>query len=537
MELPFLGLGLSSNAQAGDVPHPYRLLEHQPNAFDYLEYSAPLNLEEAKAEATLLQVMLSRRQTTRLVYHPVHLNLWGPQLESAERLAHLASHVEAVASPWVSNDVGWWHVEGQPLPGYQYLSPPLTAESLAMAVAHAGHVAAAMPVPLLLENPVVMAAHGPLHVLDYMERLTTATGTGMVLDIGHLLSHQLTRQHGLTAGLDGFDFSRVVQLHVAGGAITTRAGRAVYVDDHVQPVRDEVWHLLQNVLPRCQGLKAVTFEGDGHSDASALSVLRRLREVWQPARLEPLFSSKSMPGQLDEALAWQHFEAVHQGRGDDRTGAQAELDYRLAVVAEVLDASVPLARLSVAPRRADLAAFLAAPEFRESLEAGRDVVDGFARYANRVGRGVPGVEPLVMLDVWARTFAPRRAATPPPPGHVALAAGVGVAQFPLDLREALHAATAVSSHLRRRAGWSDSGFELNGLDAVYQAAARASAGPWRVVLQRRGHGAAVRDDPEAVALASALSGGAVLFHTARAGPGGAVLSAAVRAGWVVVGEG
>ncbi|HET9451006.1 MAG TPA: hypothetical protein VFO83_09000, partial [Aggregicoccus sp.] len=116
--LPWRGLGLSSNLSESDQPHPYRLLASEPGLFDYVEYSAPLSLEEARADASLFAQMWERREQVPVLFHPVHLNLYGPELESAGALAALDAHARAVGSPWVGNDVGWWHAGGQPFPGY-----------------------------------------------------------------------------------------------------------------------------------------------------------------------------------------------------------------------------------------------------------------------------------------------------------------------------------------------------------------------------------------------------------------------------------
>src|SRR5262245_9995150 len=124
--LPYLGLGLSSNLDLTDRPRPYALWDASPGLFDYVEYSAPLSLEEARAEASLFPEMWGRREQIPVLFHPVHLNLYGPDLESTDALEALDRHVRAVGSAWVGNDVGWWHVSGRPFPGHQYIAPPLT---------------------------------------------------------------------------------------------------------------------------------------------------------------------------------------------------------------------------------------------------------------------------------------------------------------------------------------------------------------------------------------------------------------------------
>ncbi len=483
MRLPYLGLGLSSNAQTNDLPAPYRLLEEVPGAFDFLEYSAPLDVDAASREATLFATMLNRKATVPLLYHPVHMNLWGPKVESAERLALLARHLSEVESPWVSNDVGWWHCEGLALPGYLYLTPPLNAEGLQQVAVHARVVRDAMPVPLLLENPVVMTARGDWHVLDFMERLAKATACDLLLDVGHLFSHQLARGLELTAGLADFDFSRVAEVHIAGGVVTQRGGRGLYVDDHPQPIRDEVWSLLEYLLPKCTRLRALTYEGDGHPMAVAKLNLRRLRSllpggahVEQPVRPEGLEGPIS-PSPLS---TWSLFDDVHRGRcPEDPVGAEAELNYRLAVIAQTLDAVIPLTRLAVAPTRSALATFVGSAEFRAWFEQGTlELTDVFTAWAMRRLRDpeLVGAEALVSLEIWARQTGRR------------LAPGASMtATFAVCLSDALHAAKALPRHLSSRAWWSTVALESSGLSSgLLQAARRATPGPWPLTLRRIG---------------------------------------------------
>ena len=105
----------------------------------------------------------------------MHLNLYGPELEAAESLRALDAHARAVGSPWVGNDVAWWHSGGVPFPGYLYVPPPLTEEGLQDCALHARHVQGALSMPLLLENPAVIARRGTMHVLELMAQLHTGT--------------------------------------------------------------------------------------------------------------------------------------------------------------------------------------------------------------------------------------------------------------------------------------------------------------------------------------------------------------------------
>lgn len=472
LHLPLRGLGLSSNLSVRDVPQPWALLAAQPGLFDVVEYSAPLDLEEARREASLFGVLWEARERVPVLFHPVHLNLYGPELEGKEALLHLEAHARAVGSAWVGNDVGWWHRRGQPLPGYLYLPPPLSQEGLADAAAHASHVQGHLSMPLVLENPVVAWRRGQLHVLDFMGALHQRTGCPLLLDLGHLFSAQLSAGLPLTAGLDGFPLEAVVEVHLAGGVVTrTPSGRGFYADDHTQPVREELFSLLEALLPRLPSLRALVFEGDGHPADIAAQTLRRLRALWPVRSAPPLAWPAERAASLPLASAsapWTQFEAAYgeapEG-GEDKEGLALERRYRLAVLAEALDGLWPLSRLLLAGTVARLSAFAASAAFRAHFEEGTPLGPAFGAWARAQVRARPEPATLGALafDTWAQE----------------LARGGGRGTFPVDLGEALFAARALRRHLGARA-WAGGEVEVAGLEGLAQVVARAPAQPWVV---------------------------------------------------------
>jgi uncharacterized protein (UPF0276 family) len=471
--LPFRGLGLSSNLSVHEVPQPWALLDATPGLFDVVEYSAPLDIAEARREASLFGVLWEARGRVPVLFHPVHLNLYGPELESPEALAFLDAHAKAVGSPWVGNDVGWWHQRGEPLPGYLYLPPPLTASGLSDAAAHAQHVQGHLSVPLALENPVVVWRHGGLHVLDFMAELHHRTGCPLVLDVGHLLSAQLASGLPLAAGLDGFPLEAVVEVHIAGGVVTRGAsGRASYADDHTQPVREELFGLLAVLLPRLISLRALVFEGDGHPEEIAARTLRRLRALWPVTSASVLAwpdeKRTAVPVLGPAGIPWASFDAAYGSPTEDtedKEGLAADRSFRLAVLADALDKSWPLSRLVLAGTRARLEAFSASTEFRAHFEAGRPLQSAFGAWARAQLRARPDAAGLGALafDSWAQE----------------LASGRGRGTFPVDLAEALFAARALRRHLGARA-WASGVLESSGLEGLAQVVARAAAEPWSV---------------------------------------------------------
>ncbi|WNG37555.1 DUF692 family protein [Archangium violaceum] len=494
--LPWRGLGLSSNLDAADQPHPYRLLAGFPGLFDFVEYSAPLSLDETREHASLFPRMWERRQDVPVLFHPVHLNLYGPELESVKALEDLDAHARAVGSAWVGNDIGWWHSGGQPFPGYLYFTPPFTEAGIRDCVAHALHVQSHLSVPLALENPAAFAKRGELHVLDFMARVHERTGLPMLIDLGHLFSYQLAAGLPLDAGLEGFPWDKVIELHIAGGVITRRSGRGYYVDDHTQPVREELFGLLESLLPRCTSLRAVTFEGDGHPDEVALISLRRLRQLVPATPRPPLTLTpvtRDVPALTRESEPWALFETGYgakQESGGDVEGARAETDFRLAVVAEALDRDWPISRLLLAGTREDLRAFTASKEFRELFEGlGRSPGHAFAAWTRRRLREHPdeGLAAAVTFETFLPNSFMMRPPPAPGPGQVGLSEDVRVGTFPVELTELVFAAKSLRRHLTGRA-WACEVLDVSGLEALAQVARRPAPGPWNFVVRRKGRG-------------------------------------------------
>ncbi len=505
-QLPWRGLGLSSNLDAADQPHPYRLLAEEPGLFDFVEYSAPLSLEETRAHATLFPELWEHRQDVPVLFHPVHLNLYGPELEPVQVLQELDTHARTVGSAWVGNDIGWWHSGGQPFPGYLFFTPPFTEAGLRDCVSHALHVQSHLSVPLALENPAAFAKRGELHVLDFMARMHARTRLPLLLDLGHLLSYQLAAGLPLDEGLSDFPLEQVIEIHIAGGVITRRGGRGFYVDDHTQPVREELFELLERLLPRCTSLRALTFEGDGHPPEVAALTLRRLRRL-VPAGPRPPLALESVkepaPVLARESQAWSLFEVGYGAKPEtegDVEGARAETDFRLAVVAQELDRDWPVTRLLLAGTREDLRAFTASREFRELFEGlGRSVGHAFAAWARRRLREQPdeGVAAVLSFE----TFLPSAFARPVPapgPGQVGLAEEVRMGSFPVDLTEVVFAAKSLRRHLIGRA-WACEVLDVSGLESLEQVARRPAPGPWSFAVRRKGRGLEVVTVPPALA--------------------------------------
>ncbi len=152
-----------------------------------------------------------------------------------------------------------------------------------------------------------------------------------------------------------------------------------------------------------------------------------------------------------------------------------ELDFRLAVLAERLEAEVPIARAAVAPTLEGLGRFAASPQYRQWFERGtRSLGDGFLNWAMREAQRpeLAGADALVSLELWARTQFLRARQT---------GAETLDAVFPVDLTEALHATRALKRHLGGRGVFTGEGW-----DGLLQCARRAEKTAWPVKLSLDG---------------------------------------------------
>jgi len=512
---PWRGLGLSSNLGAGDQPHPYRLLDAHPGAFDYLEYSAPLSLTEAREQASLFKEMWERRAQVPVLFHPVHLNLYGPQLESEQALAALAEHARAVGSAWVGNDIAWWHSGGVPFPGYLFVTPPLEAAGVKDAAAHARWVQQGLgETPLLIENPAIITRRGGMHVLEFMRAVHEETGCDLLIDLGHLWSHQLSR--GLPLVDDAFakfPWDRVIELHIAGGVVTRSGDRGFYVDDHTQPIREELFKLLREVFPRCSNLKALTYEGDGHPREIAVRTLSRLRDLLGGASapvggsdlvgagfgagvgrwdlgvgVRPSAGGAVAASFIPQTRPWELFEQVHGVASEgveDPEGLNVEIDFRAAVIAELLDGQWPMTRLLLAGTRERLRAFLASNEYRQQFEGRTGGLHAaFASWARRacLSQQTAPFASAVALETWTQSLHRHREVDP---SQVRLAPGVFLGTFPADLSELAFAVKALRRHLGGRA-WASGLLDVSALEALGQIAKRAPVGGLNLVVRKSG---------------------------------------------------
>jgi uncharacterized protein len=116
----------------------------------------------------------------------------------------------------------------------------------------------ALDVPILLENGTIFSAipDPDMTEPDFMNRLYSETGCGMLLDLHNLYANTLNLGWTVEDYLDALNPEMVVEIHLAGGDWL----RSHYTDSHSRRTPDPIWDWLRTWGPQFTNLAAITFE-------------------------------------------------------------------------------------------------------------------------------------------------------------------------------------------------------------------------------------------------------------------------------------
>jgi uncharacterized protein len=267
--LPTLGIGISTSLNVA-VPDFARLARERPDLVEFVEFA--VDSREADSLARRLAPELARG--VAFVAHPIELSLDPDDPPPPSALAALRRVVETLRSPWTPQDIGTWVWKGEHLGG-GFIPCALTRETLDVACARVGAIQDATGVPFLVENPPFADVAGDLSLGAFFRELCTRADTGMMLDLGHLLSYRLARPHD-DALFEELPLERVVEVHLAGGAWVETVDGPVFWDDHGAEIAPEARALLADLWPRLPRVRALCFECEGRGEDGVVRELEAL---------------------------------------------------------------------------------------------------------------------------------------------------------------------------------------------------------------------------------------------------------------------
>lgn len=282
--LPVLGVGASLSLEAS--PDPAALVARAGGP-SFIEYAGKVAYDAVSADVERV-----RRAGAPVLFHPSFINFCGTFANEPAWLDAAAHHLRAAGSPWFAQDLAYCSWGGHS--GYStqlgfFLPPILNAESLERACARVAEVQQRVCLPVAVEPPPFTFVVGTMGLLPFFSALSRRTDAAILLDAGHLVSYELASGRRLTDDEADFPWERVVELHIAGGALeTSDDGAVIYVDAHERPVLPRTWQMATEVLRRATSLRAVCFECEGTSEDVVLSTLDTIRALVLRESASPL---------------------------------------------------------------------------------------------------------------------------------------------------------------------------------------------------------------------------------------------------------
>jgi uncharacterized protein (UPF0276 family) len=244
-----LGLGLRA-------PHYRELFESYPDV-GYFEIISENFLGDAPNPRKQLERVKARYP---VVLHGVGLNLLGPEPPDAGYLDRLCRLADQVDAPFVTDHLCWTGAGGRS--HHDLLPVPFVPELVEIAAERADFVQRRLDRPFGLENisSYVEFERSTLDEWDFVARVVQGAGCFLLLDINNV--YVSSQNHGFSPEtyLDGIDYSRVLQVHLAG---FTSAPDGTLIDTHDHPVAEAVWRLYERTW-RKHGPFPTLLEWDDH---------------------------------------------------------------------------------------------------------------------------------------------------------------------------------------------------------------------------------------------------------------------------------
>ena len=268
--LPTLGIGISTSLNV-TTPDFRRLRRERRELVDFVEFA----VDHRDAETLASRLAPELAEGARFIVHPIELSLDPDEPPTPRSLASLRDIVASLRSPWTPQDIGTWVWNGEHLGG-GFIPCALTRQTLDVACDRVRAIQDATGVPFLVENPPFADVAGELRLGTFFRELCERADTGMLLDIGHLLSYQLARPDD-TAVLDELPLERAIETHLAGGAWIETADGPVFWDNHGAEIVPEARALLATVWPRLPNVRALCFECETRGEDAVVRELTALR--------------------------------------------------------------------------------------------------------------------------------------------------------------------------------------------------------------------------------------------------------------------
>lgn len=198
-----------------------------------------------------------------VVVHGLGLSIGTIEAWNEDYLAILGKLQDHRQFEWHSEHLAFMNsidASGEPIHTGIPLPLPFTQKAAALVAARARVIQSRFGVPFLLENTAYYVPDLPADEgwdeIRFLNEVTTQGNCWLLLDLYNYFCNCRNHDVDPINSLTHLRLDRVVEIHIAGGG--THDG--FFVDIHSQPVSDEVWTLLEYVIPRTPALRGIVYE-------------------------------------------------------------------------------------------------------------------------------------------------------------------------------------------------------------------------------------------------------------------------------------
>ncbi len=268
--------------------------DRYPETIDYVELTPDILIQDKGPgqPGRFVQVQKEwdtiRRLAQRwpLVAHHVGFSLGTAAYFDYEYLENVIQMHQEFGFHWHSDHLSYSKLIDGDEPEYNTcLALPVAydSESLDMLVGKTKLIRERVDIPFLVENNVYFTEipDEEFKEGEFVKKLCDEGGCGFLLDLHNVYVNACNFNFDPVAFIDSLDLSYVQEIHIAGGDDIG----GMRMDSHSGPCPEQVWELLDYVLPRAPHIRGVTFEVDESYLAvigleTVAQELHRAKAIW-----------------------------------------------------------------------------------------------------------------------------------------------------------------------------------------------------------------------------------------------------------------
>ncbi|WP_118951159.1 DUF692 domain-containing protein [Taibaiella helva] len=272
--------------------NPY--FDLHPDTLNYIELTPDILLQDKGPGqpgrfiqvAKEWEMIRSLAQRWPMVAHHIGFSLGSADYFDQEYLDNVLRLHEEFGFHWHSDHLSYSKLIQGETPEYNTclaLPVPYDNESLEMIAAKIRLIREAVGTPFFIENNVYFTEipDEELTEPEFLKNLCRESGCGLLLDLHNVYVNSRNFGFNPYDFVDALDLGTVQEIHIAGG----NEAAGIYLDSHSGPCPEEVWQLLDYVLPRCTQIRGITFEVDESyipevGFESVASQLNKARNIW-----------------------------------------------------------------------------------------------------------------------------------------------------------------------------------------------------------------------------------------------------------------